>query len=329
MKNLFSFLLKHWALIIAIVVLCWREAFPAALHNDTCALKDYHLNATTLFLSLPVTQPLFRNFWSSEFAPVCQHEETTEQTQPEAEFDVDDTPVISSLEVAIDNIVDWTQSFGVFANSVAEESVLPRLAPFISNKIRATSQSIADSWEPFIVKERIFGVWTTTVEPRIPDTVLLAWQEAFFSPDDDDADDDDDDAQSPANSTTAATMNADDLNNSADIGIARAFFNFVFAAACEKVTNKASQLHYANVMHCCQAAISRAWQQFIDKLRQDALFFCVTFVILLGVIMGVIQMGLCWEQRRKKASKLTLALQNLRRMVDSKTLSFDELAHLV
>jgi len=118
------------ALIVSLILLCYLEAFPAAL--TACEVKAYHLNATTPLLA-PARRLVFQQFWESDYAPVCEP----------AKQDDDDDDVDDNHSLTVSDVLELTGNFGSFVNTVLEDSFLPKLHPFASNKIRAVTQSIA------------------------------------------------------------------------------------------------------------------------------------------------------------------------------------------
>jgi len=209
MVKLLSFsLLKNLALIVSLILLCYLEAFPAAL--TACEVKAYHLNATTPLLA-PARRLVFQQFWESDYAPVCE---------PAKQDDDDNNNINNNNSFTVSDVLEWTGNFGSFANTVLEDSFLPKLRPFASNKIRAVTQSIAASWEPTTIEQRIHNVWITTVQPRVPDSVISAWKEAF-------APADDDFQQPPDNSAAPPPTPTHDDDFYIDFTIEKAFFAFI------------------------------------------------------------------------------------------------------
>jgi len=173
-----------------------------------CKAKAHHLSATTLSLT-PALRPLFQQFWEADYAPVC------EQVKQD-----DDDNNNNNNSFTVSDVLEWTGNFGSFANTVLEDSFLPKLRPFASNKIRAVTQSIAASWEPTTIEQRIHNVWITTVQPRVPDSVISAWKEAF-------APADDDFQQPPDNSAAHPPTPTHDDDFYIDFTIEKAFFAFI------------------------------------------------------------------------------------------------------
>ena len=209
--------LERVLLFAAFWFIIYREAFPASLSN-TCDANSYHLNAKTVFLA--PTRPIFRAFWASEYAPVCRDE-----AKEEEETKIEDTTNNStSSSITLNSVLVWTQSFGVFTNTVVEENVLPRLVPIVAKKYRAAAQTISNSWEPSYIKDHVQDFWTALVKPRIPLSVVHAWEDAFSAPIDNEP--------VPTNATDSAATPSqeDDDNDDNNVNLVFAFSKFAIAS---------------------------------------------------------------------------------------------------
>jgi hypothetical protein len=265
MKKILSFI-EHIVLLLLLVLLCYREAFPGGL-STACELKEYHLNGVTLFLSK--TRPALVKFWDSGFAPVC-HDDAAKQTQVESETETDaDVPTDSCGEsLTLDNVLEWTRNFATFSNTVLEESVLPRL-PFFTDKIKNVTKLIADSWNPEAIKMQVYETWTNTLEPRIPVSVLTAWDNAFASREEEVISHHHDAA--PTNTTTEAfPADAEDLDDEhhvdVAVDVAIAFCRFAMDTVTSSAMYKMAVTTPLQVMKDCPELLSQASDDTKSKI---------------------------------------------------------------
>ena len=287
MKKILSFI-EHIVLLLLLVLLCYREAFPGGL-STACELKEYHLNGVTLFLSK--TRPAFVKFWDSDFAPVC-HDDAAEQTQVETETETDaDVPTDSCEEsLTFDNVLEWTRNFATFSNTVLEKSLLPHL-PFFADKIRNATQMIADSWDPEAIKMQVYETWTNTLEPRIPVSVLTAWDNAFASREEEVVSHHHDTA--PTNTTMKASpTHAEDLDDEryvdVAVDVAIAFCRFTMDTVTSSAMYKMAVTTPLQVMKDCPELLSQASDDMKSKI-------CIGLLT-----MYVFVIWLCCESHRAR-----------------------------